>query len=98
METRYYAVAAQAAFYIYLLATEWINFFPWNDIHSAKRSDQIKGTVFHSGMMAACMSAFIVGTNWAIWCAITWFVVLLTVEIFNWWIPYLFGIHLAEID
>lgn len=98
MPTYFYAIGSQIVFYVYWLATEWIDFFPWNDIRSAKRKDQIAGTILHTILMALCMIAFFVGNKWLMVSACIWFTILLSVEICNWVLPYLFGIHLTEID
>jgi hypothetical protein len=92
------ACISQFIFYFYWLTTEWVDFFPWNDIRSAKREDQIKGTIFHSSMMIICFASFLSGIKWLMGIAVIWFTVLLTIEILNWVVPYLFGVHPAEID
>ena len=97
MNLQHVAIFSQLGLHSYWLVTEWVDLFPWNDIKSAKREDQIKGTIFHTTTTSLAVLGFLFQIRVLMGAALVWFVIMLAVEIGNWWVPYLFGMHPAEV-
>jgi hypothetical protein len=78
----------------YIVATDWVPIRRWND---NIRVDAIQGRVVSSLVHGTLCGLFSVANflrwHWVILAGAVWFAVLLTLELRNWWLPYLFGVE-----
>ncbi|KAF0689014.1 Aste57867_19490 [Aphanomyces stellatus] len=91
------AAASIASTTILILAFDWIPTpLNRNILHSSPR-DRLPSTLIHGTigfLFAACLSFHL---HWAAIFSTVWYAIVLVAALFNWWLPYVFGIHRGEI-
>lgn len=83
------ALLPQVALAIYFQVVEWIPLFPWNDL---SRGNPQAGLDVAVGVVQAVLIAWTAnGGTWGRRLAGGFYAVWLALQVWNWWIPYLFG-------
>ncbi len=84
-------VTSSITVYLYLLITEWVNLFPWNDVSVSTASQKLSGTLVNAVPFGLIIVAFLFDLRPLKILAIGLFVVWLGVHFAWWWAPYFWG-------
>jgi hypothetical protein len=83
------AVASQLLCACYLQFIEWIPLFPWNNLAYGNKQEVL------DGVLAILQLAFAIGfayhKRWVMAPALVGYGVWLALQVYSWWLPYLFG-------
>ncbi|HSB90517.1 MAG TPA: hypothetical protein VLD63_10885 [Anaerolineales bacterium] len=77
--------------YLYILTTEWIDLFPWNDLSRSTVEQKISGSLVNLVPFALVAAAFVLDINWLKVLSAALLVAWLAIHIAWWWVPYFSG-------
>jgi hypothetical protein len=84
-------IIASTGAYLYILITEWVDLFPWNDVSRSTASQKLSGSLVNAVPFALLITAFLFDILWlrllAVGCLVAW----LGVHFAWWWAPYFWG-------
>jgi hypothetical protein len=82
----------------YIVAMDWVPIRRWNG-NVTRESARIRAlsTLWHGSLSTAFALGLTFNQRWACAASGIWFTLLLALEAYNWWLPYLFGIYCGEI-
>ena len=91
-------VVSSLATYLYLVITEWVNLFPWNDVSTSTASQKLSGTLVNTVPFALLVAAFMADRLWLKILAMGILLVMLGVHFAWWWVPYFWGASKAHLE
>jgi hypothetical protein len=84
-------VIAAIAAYLYILTTEWIDLFPWNDVSRSTASQKVSGSLINAVPFVLLIAAFLLDILWLRLIAVGLLIAWLGVHFAWWWVPYFWG-------
>ena len=84
-------IVAAIGTYLYILITEWIDLFPWNDVSRSTAGQKLSGSLINLVPFAFLVTAFLLDIIWLRLLSIGLLVAWLAIHLAWWWVPYLSG-------
>ena len=84
-------VLASTVAYLYILITEWVDLFPWNDVSRSTASQKLSGSLINAVPFALLIIAFLFDMLWLRLLAIGLLVAWLGIHFAWWWAAYFWG-------
>ena len=84
--------------YLYILITEWVNLFPWNDVSASTASQKLSGSLVNATFFALLIIAFLFDMLWLRLLAVGFLVAWLGIHFAWWWVPYFWGTSEAHLE
>jgi len=85
------ALGAQAAMLLYFVVDNYVDLYPWNNL--AVGGNQLPSTLMGCIPFALVMLAVYLNIRWGIVIGCAWSYVWLALQLWTWWVPYVFGLH-----
>ena len=84
-------IVAAIGTYLYILITEWIDLFPWNDVSKSTAGQKLSGSLINLVPFALLAIGFLLDIIWMRFLSIGLLVAWLAIHFAWWWVPYLSG-------
>lgn len=81
------AIVAQVIMLAYFVLTNHVNLYPWNNLLEPQWVSTLSGVVPFS----ICILAFVRQIRWLMFIGVVHSYVWLALQLWQWWLPYLFG-------
>ncbi len=91
-------IFSSLAAYLYLLITEWVNLFPWNDVSTSTAAQKLSGSLINVLPFALVIAGALLEIDWLKLAGMGLFLLLLGVHFAWFWVPYLWGTSRAHLE
>jgi hypothetical protein len=83
---------------VYIVGMDWLPLGRWNgEARVVPAKLRAKSSLWHGSLAVLFLIAFVLRVRWLIGVGAIWYLLLLAIELNNWWVPYLFGVNRGEV-